>query len=169
MKYILPCIILAILFTGLKNRVSVYSEFSDGALNGMKTVAGILPVILAMTAGVSMLKASGLMGFIAQLLSPVTVRMNIPPEVLPLILVRPFSGGGSLGVLSGILDSCGADSYPGLLASIIMGSCETTFYTLMVYFKNTRVKHTARIIPAAVFGDIVCVAAGVVICLLFPI
>ena len=61
MKYILPCIILAILFSGLKNRVSVYSEFSDGALNGMKTVAGIFPVILAMTAGVSMLKASGLM------------------------------------------------------------------------------------------------------------
>ncbi len=167
MKYIFPCIIVLILLSGIKNRVPVYSEFSEGVLSGMKTVAGIFPVILAMTAGVSMMKASGLMGFISEILSPLTSRANIPPEVLPLILIRPFSGGGSLGVLSDILNSCGADSYAGLLASVIMGSCETTFYTLMVYFKNTHVKYTGKIIPAAVFGDIISVIAGAVICMFF--
>lgn len=167
MKYILPFIIVLILSSGIKSKISVYSEFSDGVLSGMKTVAGIFPVILAMTAGISMMKASGLMGFISGVLSPLTSRVNIPSEVLPLIIIRPFSGGGSLGVLSDILNSCGADSYAGLLASVIMGSCETTFYTLMVYFKNTHVKYTGKIIPAAVVGDITGVIAGAVVCMFF--
>ena len=164
MKYILPCVIALILLCGLKTKTSVYSEFSDGAFDGMKTVARIFPVILAMTTGVAMMKASGLMSFISQLLSPVTELLKIPSDVIPLIIIRPFSGGGSLGVLSDILKSSGADSYAGLLASVIMGSCETTFYTLMVYFKNTNVKHTGKILPAALIGDFICIASGAVIC-----
>lgn len=161
MIYIIPIIIIAIIISGIKSKIPVYSVFCDGVLWGSKTVMGIFPVILAVTVGVSMMRASGLMDFITAFIAPITDKIHLPKEVLPLVLIRPLSGGGALGVLTDILNRYGADSFVGICASVIMGSCETTFYTLMVYFKNTRVKYTGHIIPAAVFGDIVGVGMGV--------
>ena len=163
MLYILPAVMVVIIIMGMKNKIPVYSVFCDGVLWGLKTIMGIYPVILAMTICVSMLRASGAMDFLCNLLTPLADFIHLPKEVLPLVLIRPFSGGGALGILADILKNYGADSFIGLCASVIMGSCETTFYTLMVYFKNTRVKYTKHIIPAAVFGDIVGVGAGILI------
>jgi len=163
MSYILPFMMAAIIFMGMKNKIPVYSVFCDGVLWGLKTVMGIFPVILAVTVGISMLKASGGMDFLCGLLMPAADFIHLPKEVLPLVLIRPFSGGGALGVLTDILNRYGADSFIGICASIIMGSCETTFYTLAVYFKNTRVKYTQHIIPAAVLGDMVGVGAGIAV------
>lgn len=160
MKYIIPIILILIVFSGLKSKIPVYSVFCDGAFEGMKTVMGIFPVILAVTVGVSMLKASGTMNFITQIISNITNFVGFPKEVLPLVLIRPLSGGGAMGVLTDILNEFHPDTFIGFLASVIMGSTETTFYTLMVYLKDTRVKYVKHIIPAAVFGDIVGVAVG---------
>lgn len=163
MSYILPFMIAAIIFMGMKNKLPVYSVFCDGVLWGLKTVMGIFPVILSVTVGISMLKASGGMDFLCRLLQPIAKLIHLPQEVLPLVLIRPFSGGGALGVLTDILNRYGADSFVGVCACVIMGSCETTFYTLAVYFKNTRVKYTRHIIPAAVIGDMVGVGAGIAV------
>ena len=167
MTYIIPLIIILILLFGMKNKIEVYSVFCDGVLWGLKTVMGIFPVILAVTVGIGMMRVSGLFDFLISFISPLTDFLKIPKEVMPLVLIRPFSGGGALGILTDILKEYGADTYIGVVASVIMGSCETTFYTLMVYFKNTRVKYTRHILPAAIFGDIVGVGAGVLAASIF--
>lgn len=162
MKYIIPIILILIVLSGIKSKIPVYSVFCDGAFEGMKTVMGIFPVILAVTVGVSMLKTSGTMNFITNIVSNITSLIGFPREVLPLVLIRPLSGGGALGVLTDILNEFHPDTFIGFLASVIMGSTETTFYTLMVYLKDTRVKYVKHIIPAAVFGDIVGVTVGLI-------
>lgn len=161
MTYILPIVILLILIPAIKGKIPIYSVFCTGVENGLKTVVSIFPVLLAICVGVSMLKTSGLMDLICFILSPITDFLKIPQEVLPLALIRPISGSGAISVLSDILENFHPDSKIGIIASVIMGSTETTFYTLMVYFKKTRVKYSTYIIPAAVFGDIVGVLAGV--------
>ena len=163
MEYIIPAMIVAIFLLGIKNKIPVYTVFCDGALWGLKTVGQIFPVVLAITVGVSMMRVSGVMDALTNLLSPLTEFINLPKEVLPLVLIRPMSGSGALGILTDILNTYGPDSHIGIVASVIMGSTETTFYTLMVYFKNTRVKYTKHIIPAALFGDIVGVGVGVLV------
>ena len=167
MKYIIPVILILIVLSGVKSKIPVYSVFCDGAFEGMKTVFGIFPVILAITVGVSMMKASGTMNFLTQIISNITNIIGFPKEVLPLVLIRPLSGGGAMGVLTDILNEFHPDSFIGYIACIIMGSTETTFYTLMVYLKDTRVKYVKHIIPAAVFGDIVGVATGVLVGTIF--
>ena len=164
MKYVIPVAIFLIIVNALKNKVPVYDTFCDGVQWGMKTVLGIFPVIAAVTMAVGMMRASGLMELLTSLISPVTNIFHLPKEVLPLALIRPVSGGGALGVLSDILKEYHPDSAIGIVASVIMGSTETTFYTLMVYFKNTRVKHVGRIIPAAVVGDIVGIVVAAIVC-----
>ena len=163
MEYILPLFIMIIFLVAWKNKTSIYPTFLEGVENGLKTVISIFPVILATTVAVSMMRASGLMDIFLKVISPVTSFLKIPDEILPLALIRPLSGGGALGVLSDILKEYGPDSFVGIAASVIMGSTETTFYTLSVYFKNTRVKYNNHIIPAAVFGDIVGVIVGVIV------
>lgn len=167
MKFIIPTIIILIIFVGIKNKINVYQVFIEGVSDGLKTVLGIFPVILAITMSVSMLRASGLMELLTDFLSPVLSLFKIPEEIIPLAIIRPLSGGGALGILTDILKEYGPDSFIGLCASVIMGSTETTFYTLMVYFRNTRVKYSSYIIPAALFGDIVGVIAGTCVCLIF--
>lgn len=167
MKYIVPLILILIVSSGIIKKIPVYSVFCDGALEGMKTVMGIFPVIMAITMGVSMLKASGVMSYITGLLENLLKPIGFPTEVLPLVLVRPLSGGGAMGVLTDILNEFHPDSFIGFFASVIMGSTETTFYALMVYLKNTRVKYSKHIIPAAIFGDIVGVVIGLVCSTIF--
>lgn len=163
MKYIIPLIMILILIKANKSGVAVYSSFCVGVERGMKTVIGIFPVILAISVAVGMMRESGLLDIISSIIRPVTDFFNIPKEVLPLALLRPVSGGGSLAILSDILKQYGADTKIGIIASVIMGCTETTFYTLSVYFKNTRVKKNSFIIPAAIFGDIVAVLVGVAV------
>ena len=145
-------------------KTTVYTTFIDGVGEGIKTVMGIFPAILAILTATAMLEASGAFDLLLNLLSPLTQALKIPEEVMPLAIVRPMSGGASLGVLSDILDKCTPDSFSGTVASVIMGSTETTFYTLCVYFRKTRVKYTKKIIPAALIGDFVGLLAAVWVC-----
>lgn len=102
-----------------------------------------------------MLKASGAVDYFSNLLAPVTRLFNIPKEILPLAIVRPMSGGGSIGLLTELVSNFGADSRVSRMACILCASTETTFYTIMVYFKKTKVKYTKRVLLAAIFGDLV--------------
>ncbi len=161
MEYITPALIMIIIIIALSKKKSVYADFIDGAGEGMKILKDIFPPLVAMLVAAAMLKASGAMELFLNFVSPVTEKVGIPKEVMPLVLIRPLSGSGSIGVLSGILNDYGADSIIGRIASVICGSTETTFYCLAVYFAKTRVKSINRAIPSAVIGDIASIMAAV--------
>lgn len=161
MEYIIPALIMIIIIIALARKKAVYSEFIDGAGEGMRILADIFPPLVAMLVAAAMLKASGAMELFLNFISPVVDKIGIPKEVMPLVLIRPLSGSGSIGVLSGILNDYGADSVIGRIASVICGSTETTFYCLAVYFAKTRVKSINRAIPSALIGDFASIVAAV--------
>lgn len=161
-EYITPLIIGLIIVVCFFKKVPLYDAVTAGASDGLKIVAGILPTMIIILSAISMLNASGVLNFFISKLAPVTDFFNIPREVMPMILLRPVSGSGAFGILSDILSRFGADSRSGKLASVIMGSTETTFYTMAVYFGATKVKNIKRALPCAVIGDI----TGVIVALM---
>ena len=161
MTYAIPAIIAAILVIALAKKQNTYDLFISGAADGMKIAANIFPPLLAVLTAAHMLRASGTLDIIINLLSPVT--RLIPAEVMPLALIRPLSGSGAIGILTEILNEHGADSEIGRIASVIMGSTETTFYCLCVYFAKTRAKHTLKAVPFAAVGDIVGIVTAVLL------
>lgn len=161
MQYIIPIIIALVLIMALMRKQPAYETFIGGVEDGLKIVVGIFPALLAVLTAAAMLRASGAIDLIINLISPVTDLLRIPKEVMPLALIRPVSGSGALGLLTDILKNYGADGDIGKIASVIMGSTETTFYCLCVYFAKTKVKYTMRAIPCAVIGDIVGILVGV--------
>lgn len=156
-----PLVILIILITGLVNKVRVYECFLEGAKSALPTIAGIVPPLVALMTAIAMLRASGGLDLIIRAASPLSSFIKIPPEILPFALLRPLSGSGALAALKNILTQYGADSPPGLIASVISGASETTFYTLSVYFAATRAKNLRHAMPAALFGDILSLLVGV--------
>jgi spore maturation protein B len=161
MIYVIPSVIAVILIVALLKRLPSYELFIEGAGEGMKIVAGIFPPLVAVLTAAYMLRASGTLDLIISFLSPITG--FIPAEVMPLALIRPLSGSGAIGILSEILNTHGADSEIGRIASVIMGSTETTFYCLCVYFAKTRVKHNLRAVPFAAVGDIVGILMAIIL------
>ncbi len=161
MIYVIPAIIAIILFVALFKKLPTYELFIEGTEEGMKIVVGIFPPLVAVLTAAYMLRASGTFDLIISLLSPVT--KLIPAEVMPLALIRPISGSGAIGILTEILNTHGADSEIGRIASVIMGSTETTFYCLCVYFAKTRVKHNLKAVPFAAAGDIVGILMAVIL------
>lgn len=155
MVYVIPILIILVLVLALKNGVPVYNTFISGVEDGLRTVVSIIPPLIAILTVSAMLRASGLIDTLSNLLSPVLSAINFPAEILPLALIRPISGGGSIGLLTDTIKTFGVTSRITLCACILCASTETTFYTLSVYFQNTGVKYTKRVIFAAVFGDLV--------------
>ncbi|MBE7016078.1 MAG: spore maturation protein [Ruminococcaceae bacterium] len=132
-----------------------YDAFIEGGEKGLKTVFAIFPALVAILSLSAMLNASGAVEYISGLLAPVCKLFHIPEEILPLAIIRPMSGGGSIGLLSQLVRDYGAESRIARMACILCASTETTFYTIMVYFKKTKVKYTKRVLTAAIFGDLV--------------
>ncbi len=143
------------LIVASKNGVPCYQVFIEGVEEGLKTVISIFPALVAILSAAAMLRESGAVFAISEFLSPVTSFLKIPSEILPLALIRPLSGGGSIGLLTDTVKTYGAGSEIAKAACILCASTETTFYTIMVYFRRTKVKYTKRVILAAVFGDLV--------------
>lgn len=160
MQYILPAVISIVIIFAIKSRTDAYDAFSEGAEDGLKIIVRIMPPLLAVLSASQMLRASGALDMLMNFISPVTDFLNIPRGVMPLALIRPVSGSGATGVLADILNTFGADSREGMIASVIMGSTETTFYCLCVYFAGTKVKYTRKVLLCAVIGDIASVLAG---------
>ena len=133
-SYIIPVIVAFILIYGLFKGVDVFDVFLQGAKEGLKTAVGILPALIALMTCVGMFKASGGLQVLTHALMPLTDALGAPKEVLPLALLRPISGSGALAALEDILREYGANSQIGRTASVLMGSTETTFYTIAVYY-----------------------------------
>lgn len=164
MNFIIPLIILFILAYGHLKGVKVYDSFIEGAREGLLITFKILPYIAAMLLAVGMLRSSGGLDFMLYILKPLTNAAGIPEEVVPLIIMKPLSGSGALGILADILKRTGADSYAGVLASIIMSSTETIFYTITVYFGAVGIKNIRHTLAAAVIADAAGVATAILVC-----
>ena len=166
-RYIVPFIILFIVSFGLIKTGEVYTPFVKGASDGLKTLAGIIPSIVGIMVAVEMLKSSGAIEMVANALSPVLKLIGMPPDVIPLALLRPFSGSGSLGVVSEIMKTNGPDSYPGRIASVMMGSTETTFYTVALYYGAAKIKNIRHTLHAALLADFCGIIGSVIVCRLW--
>ena len=151
--YILPIIVVLIVIYGAFKGVDVFNVFIDGAKSGFKTVFNIIPSLIALLLSINMLKASGGLDVLLSLLSPIGDFLGIPRDVIPLTILSPISGSGSLGVYESILKIFGADSFIGRCASVMMGSTETTFYTLALYYGSIGVKKTRHTVPSALCAD----------------
>jgi spore maturation protein B len=134
-------------------KTDVFGEFTEGVKEGLETVKGIFPSLFVLVVCVGMLRASGAVDAISSLLAPLTDKLGFPREVIPLYLLRPFSGSGALAIAETILHDNGPDSFAGKVASVVLGSSETTFYTLAIYFSATKVKRTRYALAAAMVGD----------------
>lgn len=150
----IPLVIILILLSGLFKKVNIMEEFAQGAAENLKTAAQILPSLILLMTAVGMFTASGAAEIIAGLLSPVTDFLGFPDECIPLAIIRPISGSGALAALETILTNVSPDSYCGRVASVIMGSTETTFYTITVYFAALNKKPDGRIFVSAAAADL---------------
>lgn len=152
--YAIPVIFAAVCLYGLIKRTDIFSEFIKGAEEGLHTVKDIFPSLMALVVSVGMFSNCGGVDFLSRLLSPVTELFGFPGECTPLAILRPFSGSGATAIFESILTANGADSFAGRVASVMLGSSETTFYTLAVYFGATKVKNTRYALAAALVGDL---------------
>lgn len=164
MNIVIPFIILFMLSYGYIKGVPVYEAFIEGAKEGMNITLRIFPYIVAMLLAVGMLRASGGLALIDLILRPVTVLFKIPEEILPLIIMKPLSGSGALGVLADILKRVGPDSLTGIIACTIISSTETIFYTITVYFGSIGIKNIRHTLLAAVIADITGIIVAIAIC-----
>ena len=151
--YILPTIVVLIVLYGGFKGVDVFNVFIDGAKSGFKIVFNIIPSLIALLLSINMLKASGGLDVLLSLLSPIGDFLGIPRDIIPLTILSPISGSGSLGVYESILKDFGPDSFIGRCASVMMGSTETTFYTLALYYGSIGVKKTRHTVPSALCAD----------------
>ncbi len=148
-----PLILLGVMAYGLTQGVDVYSALLLGAGRGLQVVVNLVPPLVALLTVVQMLRASGALEILAEVLSPLLAWTGIPGELLPLMVIRPFSGSGALSVGAELLQTYGADSLIGRMASVMLGSTETTFYTVAVYFGAVGIGKTRYAIPAALLAD----------------
>lgn len=163
-RYAIPFILLSIPTYGLLKRVKVYESFTQGAKEGFDTAVRIIPYLVAMLVSIGVFRASGALDLLMDLLSPITSLIGMPAEVLPMAFMRPLSGGGATGIMSELIASHGPDSLIGRMASVMMGSTETTFYVLAVYFGSVSVKKTRHALPAGLIADFVGMITAVLVC-----
>ena len=151
---LVPVIMLAVGLWGLARRVDLWSALVEGAGDGLKVMLRIVPSLIALLTAVYMLRASGALELLGKLLEPVLTAVGIPVETVGLLLVRPVSGSAALGVGAELIETYGPDSLVGRTAAVMLGSTETTFYTVAVYFGAAKVAKSRYAIPAALCGDV---------------
>lgn len=152
--YLIPVLLAGAALYALCRRVDVFSALTTGAGEGLSVVLRILPPLVALLTAVYMLRASGALELLTELLTPVLTFLGIPPETVGLLLIRPVSGSGALAVGSDIMQTYGPDSAIGRTAAVMLGSTETTFYTVAVYYGAAGIRRTRHTIPAALAADI---------------
>ena len=153
--YLVPVLLLGICGLALRKRESAYEHLLSGGKEGLEILVSIVPALVLLLTAVTMLRASGAMAIISQILGPVMAFFGIPPETAPLVLIRPISGSAALPVGTELMATYGVDSRIGRTAAIMLGSTETTFYTISVYFGAAGIKKTRYTLPAALFADFV--------------
>lgn len=153
-RWAVPVFVAAILVAGLVKKVPVFDEFTVGAADGLRSCVKVLPSLVALLTAVSMLRASGAMELLTAAVAPLAQKLGFPAEAVPLALLRPVSGSGSLAMLENVYATYGVDTLVGRVASVLQSSTETTFYTIAVYYGAVGVKRTRHTLGAAAAGDL---------------
>ncbi len=154
-ELIIPLLMILVCAWSLHKKEDFYSLLVLGAQDGLRLLFSMIPSLIALMSAVSMLRASGLVDRLSSILAPLCVRVGLLPELVPLMLIRPLSGSAALAVGAELIAAHGADSLVGRTAAVMLGSTETTFYTISVYFGAAGVKKTRHTIPAALLADVV--------------
>lgn len=157
-------IILYIPFIGLVRNITIFDSFVEGGRHGFELVVKIIPFIVGMYVAIGMLRASGFFDILTQASSPLFQLLHFPPEVLPLALLRPITGSGSIAVLADTIGQYGPDSLISRTAATILGSTETTFYVVAVYFGAVKIKHHRHAILTGLLADLAGIISSVIIC-----
>ncbi len=166
--FVLPLLIVGFPLYGLFKKVAVYEEFVEGAKEGFKIAVNIIPYLVAILFAIGMFRASGAMDFLIEGLRPILGLIGVPPEVLPMMIVRPLTGSGSAAIVIDMINQFGEDSILVKIAATMFGSTETTFYVVAVYFGAVGVRKTRHAIPAGLTADIAAMFLAVyVVQLLF--
>lgn len=165
--YIVPMVIAFVLVYGYLKGVNLYEMFIEGAKEGLRISVNILPFLITMLFAIAIFRESGALSVFTRAFSPLLRLIGIPPEVLPLVLMKPLSGSGALGITAEIIQKYGADSQTGRIAAVMMGSTETIFYTMSIYYGAVGIKKTRHTLPAALIAHAAGVVASCVICRYF--
>lgn len=155
LDYLIPLILAAVCLAALRKQENAYDILQQGAAEGLKLLTSILPSLILLFTGVYMLRASGAVTILGHIFAPFFSLFGIPPETAMLVLIRPISGSAALAVGTELMAQYGVDSQIGRTAAVMLGSTETTFYTISVYFGSAGISKTRYTIPAALFADFV--------------
>lgn len=158
----MPIVIFIIIGNALREKVAVFDLFLKGAKDGLEIVLKIFPTLIGLFVAIGMLRSSGVIDFITSVVSPIT-NFFMPNKILPLAILRPISGSASMAVATDIIKMNGVDSFIGVLAAVIMGSTETTLYTIAVYSSSVKIKKTRFVLFASLIADIIGVIVSVII------
>lgn len=161
LSLIIPIFILFIVIYGIIKNVKVYEVFVDGAKDGLKICKNIFPYLLCMLLAIKVFRDSGILEYIINFIEPLTKILGIPKEVILQIFIKPLSGSGALGVFVDNVKNFGPDSYLGVLSSVLMGSTETIFYTIALYFGSVKIKKIRHTLWVAILCEIIGVIIAV--------
>jgi spore maturation protein B len=160
----IPAFLLLIPIYGALKKVKIYESFVEGAKGGFQVGIRIIPYLVAILVAVGMLRAAGAIDLLARWMDPFLRRVGMPAEILPLAIMRPLSGSGSMGIVTELIKAHGPDSFLGRLAATAYSSTETTFYVLAVYFGSVGIKKSRYAVVSGLVADIVSLIAAVIIC-----
>lgn len=158
---IVPFIIIIIVFFGIKEKKNVFDLFIDGANEGLKLMIILFPTLLGLFVAISLLRTSGIIELISNIFSPILICFNMPKELVPLALLRPVSGSSTIAIATEIMKNFGTDSAIGLMTSTIMGSTETTLYTIAIYSSQVKAKNIKKVMLVALLGDLLGIMVSV--------
>ncbi|WP_010530855.1 spore maturation protein [Lentibacillus jeotgali] len=161
--WLIPCFLLIVLLAATWKRVPTYETFVEGGKDGVKMAFSLLPFLVGMIVAISILRSSGALDAFIQLISPVLVFIGVPPEIIPLAMVRPISGTAALGMTTELIGTYGPDSFIGRLASTMQGSTDTTLYILTIYFGAVGIRKMRYALKVGLLSDLVGIIASVII------
>ena len=165
--YILPLMIIGIILAGIIKKVPVYEEFVEGAKDGFKVSVSIIPYLVAIIVGISMFKASGAIDLISSATGGLMEKLSIPVDIIPIMITRSLSGSATLGLFSDIVTTHGTECYLTKLAAIMVGSSETTFYVLAVYFGSIGIKKYRYALLTGIIADITGIILAILVARVF--
>lgn len=161
--WIIPCFILLVLVVATWKRISTYELFVEGGKEGVKMAFSLLPFLVGMIVAIAILRSSGALEAFIGLISPILVFVGIPPEIIPLAIVRPISGTAALGMTTELVDNHGPDSFIGRLASTMQGSTDTTLYIITIYFGAVGIKKMGYALKVGLLADLIGILASIII------
>lgn len=162
MDFVMPAFACVVVIFGLFKRIPVFDVFLKGAKEGIVLLYNIAPTIIGLVFAIDLLRSSGAVDAICNIIAPVAEFMGFPKEIVPMVLLRPVSGSGSTALLTSLYQDCGPDSFAGRVASVLAGSSETTFYAITMYYGCIKVKNTRHTLFSALMADLTAAVMSVI-------